>query len=304
MPRRKDIWRPAIVDRPMTEILAQGLAGAAIRWFPQEPAFTFLADPFGIEVDGVGYVFAEAYDYRTRHGVIDVFTLGPDGAVSERARCLQEAWHLSYPQVFAAEGAIWMLPEAHRSGRLTLYRAARFPLEWVAEREIALDCVPVDATILHHQGTWWLFYSPATTKQTRMGHLHVAFADALSGPWHPHPGNPVRIDPASSRPGGTPIVAGGQILLPVQDCTRTYGGALRTLTIATLDKTAFVATAGPALRPRADFAPYDAGLHTMSAFGSQTLIDAKRIDRSLAGMMLDLKRSLGRYDPEWRAPPR
>lgn len=288
----------------MADILVQGLAGAAIRWFPPEPAFTFLADPFGIEVGGQRHVFAEAYDYRTRHGVIDAFTLDPDGAISDRARCLQEPWHLSYPQVFAAEGAIWMLPEAHRSGRLTLYRATRFPLEWVAECEIKLDCVPVDATILLHRGRWWLFYSPATTKETRMGHLHVAFADTLSGPWHPHPGNPVRINAATSRPGGTPIVAGGQILLPVQDCSRTYGGALRTLAITTLSDTAFAATGGPAIRPRADFAPYDEGLHTMTAFGRQTLIDAKRIDRSLAGLMLDLKRSLRRYDPERRALPR
>lgn len=288
----------------MADILARGLAGAKIRWFPRQPAFTFLADPFGIEVNGVRYVFAEAYDYRTRHGVIDVFTLAPDGAISERARCLQELWHLSYPQVFAAEGEIWMLPEAHRSNRLTLYRATQFPLAWAAECEITLDCVPVDATILHHQGRWWLFYCPATTKQTRVGHLHVAFAHALCGPWHPHPGNPVRIDPATSRPGGTPIVVDGRILMPVQDCTDTYGGALRTLTITTLNETAFAATAGPALRPRADFAPYDDGLHTMTAFGQQTLIDAKQIDRSLAGLVLDLKRSLGRYDPEWRAPLR
>lgn len=100
-----------------------------------------------------------------------------------------------------------------------------------AECRLSLDCVPVDASILRHEGCWWLFYSPATSKVSKISHLHVAWADSLCGPWTPHPGNPVRIDRGSARPGGTPVVINGRIMLPVQDCATTYGGALRPLWI-------------------------------------------------------------------------
>ncbi|MDZ4093525.1 MAG: hypothetical protein U1D35_01280 [Paracoccaceae bacterium] len=293
MPRRKDIWRCALVDRPMPDVLMQGLGGAAIRWLPEQPAFTFLADPFAIDVDGCRHVFAEYYDYRTRHGVIHVLTLDQDGTVIRQQPCLAEPWHLSYPQVFAAEGELWMLPEAHRSGRLTLYRAENFPMKWARYCEITLDCVPVDASVLRYRGKWWMFYAPATTRASKISHLHVAFADRLAGPWHPHKGNPVRQDVASSRPGGTPVVHEGAILLPVQDCTRTYGGAIRALRIEQLSETTFAASVGAPITPLPGFAPYCDGLHTMSACGPVTMIDAKRIDRSVQGLLLDIRRATG-----------
>lgn len=186
-----------------------------------------------------------------------------------------------------------MLPEAHRSGQLTLYRAENFPTQWVRHCEIKLDCVPVDASVLRHQGKWWMFYSPATTRASKINHLHVAFAGQLGGPWHSHMLNPVHRDAASSRPGGTPIEHEGAILLPVQDCSCTYGGAIRALRIEQLSETAFAASVGSPISPLPDFAPCNEGLHTMSACGPVTMINTKRIDRSFKGLLLDFRRGLG-----------
>lgn len=296
MPRRKDIWRCGLIASPIPSIVTEGQIAGPVTWLTEEPSFQFLADPFGWwREDGLLDVFVEHYDYRTRHGTIQALTFDSALQLVDRRSCLSEPWHLSYPQVFAGEGAVWMLPEAHRSGRLTLYRAHGELTDWRPECTIPLDCVPVDATILRREGRWWLFYSPATSKMTKIAHLHVAWADRLCGPWTPHPGNPVRVDRRSARPGGTPVVIGERIMLPVQDCTATYGGAIRPLWIDTLDDARFEAQVGEALALPNTAGAYRDGMHTLSACGDITLFDVKRVDTSLHGLVLDVRRMLGGY---------
>lgn len=280
---------------PVSDILTAGGITDPVVWLPDEADFEFIADPFGWQTSAHLYLFVEHYDYRTRHGTIQRLTLDDACHVVERRPCLVEPWHLSYPQVFSGEGETWMMPEAHHSGGLTLYRDHGGLSDWRAEYTLTLDCVPVDASMLRHEERWWMFYSPATSRSTKISHLHVAWAQNLCGPWTPHPGNPVRIDRASSRPGGTPMVIDGRIMLPVQDCSKTYGGALRPLWIDRLDEAHFVAEAGLALCLPASAGNYCEGMHTMTACGNVTLFDAKRIDRSLRGLMLDFRRVLGGY---------
>ncbi|USI73146.1 glucosamine inositolphosphorylceramide transferase family protein [Sphingomonas morindae] len=268
----RDIWRVGVIDAPIDAVVrAGGLADFAWRLLPPEPGMCFLADPFALVRDGVRHVFAERYDYRDRHGVIDWLRL-EGGHVAERATVLRTPWHLSYPFVFEAEGAIWMLPEAYRSGRLTLYRAVEFPRRWEAAAEIALDAVAVDPTLFFENGLWWLFYTPALTDR-----LHCAFAEALTGPWRPHPGNPIRSGAEGARPGGTPLRLDGQWVLPVQDCVRTYGAAIRPLRLTRLDTDRIETDLGAPLAVPPALAPYRRGFHTLAAMGDQTLFDAKRI---------------------------
>jgi hypothetical protein len=296
MPLRHDIWRVGVAPVPIADLLAPGaLARQAVSWLPQEErSFTFLADPFGLWRDGRLHLFAEAYDYREKHGRIELLILDRDHAVAERRTVLAEPWHLSYPFVFEADGETWMLPEAFRSGRLTLYRAAEFPDRWERAAEITLDSPAVDATPLFHDGLWWLLYSPSTDRLAKISHLHLAYAERLTGPWHCHPGNPVRIDRASARPGGTPMAIDGRLMMPMQDCTRTYGGAIRPLWIDRLDPQNFAAAPGEAIAPPASFAPTREGLHTLSACGPVTLIDAKRTVQSLAGLGIEIGRLIRR----------
>jgi hypothetical protein len=295
LPIRKDIWRVGVVEARMAALLKPGALGkAAVRWFPDEGALRFLADPFGVWRGGKLYVFGETYDYRDRVGAIEVLIFDVDLNFIERRPVLSEPWHLSYPFIVEDAGETWMLPEAHRSGALTLYRCEHWPDRWAAHTEIKLDAVAIDATPVRHDGRWWLFYTPATTKAAKVSNLHVAYADRLTGPWTPHPLNPVRVDAASSRPGGTPVVVDGKLVLPMQDCTATYGGAIRPLTVAKLTTTAFEATAGEAITAPRSFGAYREGLHTLSAAGPVTLLDAKRRHISAVTLWLDLKRKLAK----------
>lgn len=289
---RKDIWRPAIVRATFDQIVAAGsVAGFDLEWLPAMGSFRFLADPFGLWRDGRLHVFVETYDYRVRVGAIEVLVYDADLRLIDRAPVLTEPWHLSYPLVFEAEGETWMLPEAHRSQGLTLYRAVDFPMRWEPAHRIALDHVPVDATPIFHDGRWWLFYTSASREPDKMSALHIAFADRLAGPWTPHPMNPVRVDVTSSRPGGTARVQDGRIVLPVQDCAATYGGAIRLLRFATLTpERVTMEEAGAPIVPPPAFAPFVEGLHTLAAAGDVTLIDVKRTILSLHGLSIEAAR--------------
>ena len=249
-----------------------------------------MADPFGVWRGGRLHLFAEAYDYRERHGRIVHMAVDKAGQTSPPRVVLEEAWHLSYPQLIEEDGEIFLLPEASKGGGLALYRAAAFPDRWEKVANILLDVVPVDASPFRHEGRWWLAYASGASRDRAKSELHLAFADRLTGPWTPHPGNPVRVDRASARPGGTPFVMEGRLVLPVQDNVGTYGAAIRLLEVEALTVDRFEARPGARLTAPASAGRYADGLHTLSACGDVTLIDVKRVDRSGRGWLIDLRR--------------
>nr|WP_246495489.1 hypothetical protein [Ameyamaea chiangmaiensis] len=290
---RTDLWRTAVVEAPMAEIVARGtVEGLPVHWLPDIGSLRFLADPFGIWRDGRLHVFVEGYDYRNRVGHIDVVTLDERFAVIDRRTVLREAWHLSYPVVIEDAGEIWMLPESFRSGRLRLYRATRFPDAWEAVEAFAFPVAAIDATPVFWDGRWWMFFTPPGDRHERQSVLWAAFAPALTGPWTLHPANPLRIDASSGRPGGTPVVCDGRLMMPMQDCTRTYGGAIRFLGFDHLSPDRVEARVDGGLTPGRWSEPYGDGLHTLSAAGDVTLVDVKRVSRTPMRLLHDLRRRL------------
>ncbi|MCQ8278606.1 formyl transferase [Acetobacteraceae bacterium KSS8] len=283
--RPMDLWRCAIVRQDQASILRDGIDPGRTIWLPDEPHGRFLADPFGLWRDGALHVFAEAFDYRERIGRIERLRYDSAFRLQERRIVLQKPWHLSYPMVFEAEGEVWMLPEAFASGTLTLYRARQFPDDWEPVCDIALDGAAIDATPWFRDGMWWLFYTPSRLKSARRSHLHLAFAPALTGPWRTHPGNPVLVDQGGARPGGSVFLRDGHPVLPVQDCRLTYGRAIRALEITRLDPHGFAARHAEQLEAADWMVPRTDGLHTLSAAGPVSLIDAKWMDASLRGKL-------------------
>lgn len=294
MPLLTDMWRCAIARAPVEKLITGGLSGVDLIWLPKMRPFTFRADPFGMWQGDQLYIYAEGYDYRDRIGRIDLLVYDKELRFLTSQVVLKEPWHLSYPFLFEVNGDVWMLPEAFRSGTLTLYRARHFPGDWEPVCEIPLDGPAIDATPVYYHGKWWLFYSPSTSKEAKISHLHVAFADQLEGPWKLHPLNPIRVDRASARPGGRPVVMDDRIILPVQDCRNTYGGAIRWLEIDRLDEKSFQARDRSGLMPIPDMAPYIDGLHSVSGCGPVTLIDAKKIVASLHGLTIHARHWLGK----------
>ena len=299
MLRSLDIWRCGIVKRPVARISQADLTVDNILWLPPTRRFAFRADPFGLWDGGKLHIFAEAFDYRTLKGSIELLVYDECFNLIRKRRVLSRPWHLSYPFVFRADEQVWMLPEARRSGELTLYRASAFPTAWEPAATLEVPGAPLDATPLFHDYRWWLFYARGSRLSSE---LNVAYADRLTGPWYSHPQNPVRIGPASTRPAGTPIRRDdGGIDLPVQDCSSTYGGSIRRLAIRRLDEQHFEAEDFPWLEAAPPLSPFVDGLHTLASAGDVTLIDCKRVDRSVLGNLAHQSGRMVRRLRRWRS---
>ena len=230
----------------------------------------YFADPFVLVHAGATHVFVEELPYATGRGVISHFTLDARGQSSQPRPVLELSHHLSYPQVFERDGALWMLPEGAASGRLDLYRAERFPDRFVHHATIA-ELPLHDATLFEHQERLWIAAGLKIGRGSCWDTLLFYSADRLEGPWQPHAGNPLQIDRTAARSAGATFVHDGCLWRPAQDCTAGYGGALTFNRIDRLDDESFVQT----ICGRLTFDPGNphGGPHTINHAGGFELID-------------------------------
>jgi hypothetical protein len=189
-----------------------------------------------------------------------------------------------------------MIPESHRAGEIVLYRAKKFPNQWERETTLLANTAGAESSVVWHEGKWWMFFTIVGPQARDQRELHLAHAENLTGPWHPHRLNPIIDDRSGARPGGTPFIGhDGKLILPVQDCSRTYGGAIRFVkfTLLTPDHVLTERLDSTLTGDLASSTHVD-GLHTLSACGQLTLIDAKRITRPWSRYAINLKRRLKR----------
>ncbi len=299
-PPRTDFWQVGIVPVPVEDLDARRLSAVRehITWLPEAGRWRYLADPFGLVRGDALHVFVEAFDYRVKRATIERHELGlRDLRWRHRVTVLDRPFHLSYPQVFEHDGETWMVPETYQADEIALYRATDDTLNhW--ERECALlGRLPgADASLIEHQGRWWMFYTLVGPGARDQRELHIAHAPAPVGPWTPLATNPVRVSREGARPAGRPFIGrDGVLTLPVQDSSAGYGSATRLLRFPQLTPEHVEIQAGDE-RLTGDLASdsHTAGLHTLTGCGDFTLIDVKRIDRSRGRQWLDLKRRLRR----------
>lgn len=260
-------WR---FSRGTTVWDSASLGGEPWRVLP-DPGHRFYADPFPFHWQGRTHLFVEDLDHRTGKGVISAVAFGPEGPVGAPEPVLEEPFHLSYPFVFAHDGAVWMIPETSQNRTVSLYRADPYPGRWVRVRDLLTDIVASDATPIRFEGAWWMFATLHDGAGAHSDMLGLFRADDLLGPWRPHPGNPLLIDAGAARPAGAMVVRGGRLWRPVQDCTRLYGGGLGLAEITTLTETDFAQTVRARLAP----GPAWPGrrLHTLNAAAGIEVID-------------------------------
>ncbi len=234
----------------------------------------FYADPFPFEHDGKVTLFVEDFVHTVGRGIISAVTFGADGPEGRPEPVLELEHHLSYPFVFAADGEIWMVPECCASGRIDLFRATNYPGGWVREATLVHDVVASDATLIEHEGVWWMF---ATLKDGGgfSDALHLWSAPDFRGPWVPHRANPVLIDIAAARPAGRMVVRNGALYRPVQDCRGGYGKALALARVTRLDADGFDQEVETILEAGG---PLWAGrrIHSLNSGGGFEFIDGSR----------------------------
>jgi hypothetical protein len=235
-----------------------------------DDGFHFYADPFPIVVNGGTSLFVEDFDHRVGRGVISVVDFDDAGPIGVPRPVLEHRTHLSYPFVVEADGEVWMIPETSGAGTVELYRAARFPDRWVQEAVLLEGITASDATPFRYQDRWWMSATVGGSGSFSDA-LHLWSSHRLTGPWKPHPRNPVLIDIASARPAGRVVTRDGRTIRPVQDGRTGYGAALALTEITHLDDSEFEQRFLAGIQPGLEWP--GRRLHTLNRAGRLECID-------------------------------
>jgi hypothetical protein len=271
---RHDQWNVGLVEQPIAAFLRHEKR-APVRWLPATKRNELRADPFGVMRDGHLSILCEHMSYDDMRGyIIAIESMSASRAVRVAIGPVNPV-HMSYPFLIHADQRVLCIPETSEAHEIALYESEHFPDRWAKVATLIAGAAIVDATLFQYDGHRWLAGSELADRGANC-ELHLWYAPSITGPWHPHPANPVKIDVRSARPGGTPFVVDGTLYRPAQDCSRTYGGRITINRVLTLNPLAFREEPFAFVEPDAA-GPYPDGLHTLSQVGNVTLIDGKRV---------------------------
>lgn len=269
-------WSVGVIPLTLDAILQRGdLPEPA--WVIGQPADVFFADPFVIDAQpDHTRILVEEYRYSTRSKTIAELHVGPAGKWRGSRRYAGLPPDASYPFLLRDGGRLFCLPETFRARRLDAFEWSPETGTWTFARTLVDGFPCVDGTLLRRDGRWWLF----CTKQgdEDQTDLHLFFAADWTGPWTPHPLNPVKSDTRSSRPAGAFFEVDGALYRPAQNCARRYGAAVTVNKVIELSATAYREEPALTLRPAVS-SPWPDGLHTINSAGGVTVVDGLRVER-------------------------
>jgi hypothetical protein len=274
--QRVDEWNVGLIQAPLAAFLDPAFK-LQPDWSGYREPQQMIADPFLLPGTNPPRILVEEYSWHTAVGrICELRTnAGSANAASYTAitPLIDEGIHMSYPHPLEHAGSTYMFPECSASRSVRCYKLDPATGTWLRQGTLLDNVDAADATLFHDGSRWWMFYSG--TQGHAQWSLYIWSAPDLMGPWTPHPGNPVKTDVSSSRPGGNMFMHAGHIYRPAQDGRRSYGGALAINRIDVLDDLRFEETVVRRLEPDASW-PYPDGLHTLSGSGDWCVIDAKK----------------------------
>lgn len=237
------------------------------------PHGAYWADPFVVHKDSKTFIFFEEFIHKTGLGRISYIEFQPDGSISKSQPILEKPYHLSYPFIFEYGGEYYMIPETAQQRAIDMYRCVRFPDQWVYHKTVMRNVRAVDATLIEHNGLWWMFVNIAGEGGSTWDELHLFYAnDPLSDEWIPHPMNPVISDVRSARPAGHIYSRDGKLIRPSQDSSLRYGYALNLNRITVLNTEEYEEELMERLEPPAN--GNILAVHTHNFSGNLTVVDA------------------------------
>jgi hypothetical protein len=270
---RRDRWGVGFVHDPIDTFLDAG-ARPRINWLDSPGPAKFLADPFGVVRNHTLYILCEEFDSRVSKGRIVWIEVAEGNRASRPRVAIELAVHMSYPYLLEHRGEIYCVPETCRAREISLYKAQEFPCEWKKVASLVSNFAGVDNTVFQYEDRWWL--ACVDLQAGEFDKLFLWHALDLPGPWKAHEANPVKTNPCSSRPAGTPFMHDGFLYRPSQDCSQTYGGRIVLNRVRKLTPSEFEEDQVAVVEPDAN-GPYPDGVHTLSSVGGITLIDGKRL---------------------------
>ncbi len=197
----------------------------------------FVADPFLVKNNDEYYIFFEVYNLKTKKGDLAVAKSSDGQSWEYVSVVLSEPFHLSYPQVFQYQDEYYMIPETWQANGIRLYKAVDFPRKWQYIKTL-VEGKFVDASVIHHEGKWWLFATDKTFGKN--DNLSIFHADELMGKWSPHKKNPVISgNPHHARCAGRIIRVDDTIIRFAQDDEPEYGKQIYAFNITKLSSEEF-----------------------------------------------------------------
>jgi hypothetical protein len=180
--------------------------------------FVFTADPCP---GGGGTIWCEALESRSGKGRLLVFR--PDSPPITIEVPGVQGRHCSYPFIVESQGSRYLVPEMASVGPPRLFELNGTTI--VRSQNIrGLEAFRIiDPTLLFHAGRWWLFGGLPTTATDL---LWLWSATDVTGPYQPHPDNPVVMDVARARSAGPIVVDDGRLYRPGQDNRGSYGNGV------------------------------------------------------------------------------
>jgi len=227
------------------------------------PQKQLYADPMLIKRNNINYMFFETYDYKK--GIIDYITIDEKLRFSEVVTVLNFDCHLSFPALFEDEGTVYMTPETISLMEVGLYEAMEFPKNWIKKRVLVSGSDFTDPILFKLNGYYWLFTAVNTFE------LRIYYAETLSSPFIPHP---VNLEHIPGRNAGMLFTHNGQLMRPVMDCSKIYGGSMILKEIVELTPTSFIER--ETNRIEATWAPDLNGTHTFNMNEDLVVYDGRR----------------------------
>src|SRR5882672_8635369 len=209
-------WTIGVIPIGVEDIIQRGTLPEPT-WLAGQPSDRFYADPFPIAVCGDRMrVLVEEYIYPSRVKRLAEIEIGCAGDFLRRTGDGTLPRPASYPFLLRRDGRLFCMPETSGARRVSSFVSDDGGRSWMHHRDLLTGFPFVDATLVEHDGTWWMF----CTKQgdEDQTELHVFFATDWCGPWQPHPLNPVKSDTRSSRPAGACLRIDGVLSPPAKTC--------------------------------------------------------------------------------------
>lgn len=232
----------------------------------------FWADPFVYNHQGVNHIFFEELVYKNKKGNISVLKQETDGSYSYLGVVMDFEYHLSYPFIFEIDGTVYMIPETGSIKSIDLYRCTDFPLRWEFCRTLLHGFKFVDTTVFYYRDRFWLFTSAFKDGVDIDSQLLLFYCDdIIKDDLIEHPANPIVYGVDRSRMAGSIFPWRDGLVRPAQDCSKTYGGAIRFMLIEDLSEDKYSERQIDQLSP---WAVYN-GTHTFNRNDDIFVLDAR-----------------------------
>jgi len=268
---KQEHWDIGIVKKTES-ILPQSFDFGNISWLNLRKGSKYAADSFCFESNNSNYIVFEDYDYISKKGIISLTKLDGNNNPISIKPVLKKPFHLAYPFIFKHNQSTYLIPETAENGTIELYK-------WDEEDEkfdfqqVLVNIPGVDTSIVNYKGRWWIFCGLKNDLPNEK--LHIYHSDTLTGNYKSHLLNPVKVDPAGSRPAGQFIVKNDVLYRPAQHSINWYGEKVDWFRINELSPTTFSEEYVDDIKPHKPW-EHNKGVHTFSQTSKLVVIDAKK----------------------------